>query len=67
MMNPYEMMFRSGVMSEYRPQSRYASYRMTRRALKDAEPKDKSWQVFLLFAAVMIGNVVLALRWCAGL
>lgn len=62
-MNPYEMMLRSGVMSQYRPIRRWQERMMIRQALKDIMPVDKSWQVILLATAVIAANVILFVRW----
>lgn len=62
-MNPYEMMFRSGVMSQYRPIRRWQERRMINQALRDVMPVDKSWQVILLATAVIAANVILFVRW----
>lgn len=62
-MTPYEMMFRSGVISHYRPLRRWQERAMINKALKDIMPQDKSWQVILLFAALMIACAVLFVRW----
>lgn len=62
-MNPYEMMLRSGVMAECRPVSRWKERAMINKALKDIMPQDKSWQVILLFAVLMIACAVLFARW----
>ena len=62
-MNPYEMMFRSGVMSEWRPTRRWQERRMMNEALKGVMPKDHTWQVALLVAGIVIGNIVLFVRY----
>ncbi len=62
-MNPYEMMFRSGVMSEWRPTRRWEERRWMNEMLKGVEPKDCTWQVALLVAGIVIGNIVLFVRY----
>lgn len=63
MINPYEMMFRGGVMSQYRPISRWQERREINQALRDVMPKDKTWQVILLSTAVIAANVILFVQW----
>ena len=63
MLNPYSLMFRSGVMKRYKPMSRWQERRMINKALEDILPPDRTWQVALLAAVVVIGNVILFARW----
>lgn len=36
------------------------------RRVRGVVQPDRSWQVYLLLAAVTIGNIVLTVRWFAG-
>lgn len=62
-MNPYELMFRSGVMHEFRPIRYFEDRHMINTALKGIMPKDKTWQVALLLAGVIAANAILFVRW----
>lgn len=61
-MNPYEMMFRSGVMTEWRRESRWAVRRMTNRALREIAPKDQTWAIALIAGSIVVANVALFVR-----
>lgn len=43
--------------------NRMAHRRMIRGMASNVLPRDRSWQVLLLFAACMIGLAVLSVRW----
>lgn len=62
-MNPYELMFRSGVMSEFRPIRYFEDRRMINSALAEIMPKDKTWQVVLVAAGIVTVTAVLFVRW----
>ena len=69
-MNPYELMFRSGVMHEFRPISYFEDRiryfedrRMINSALAEIMPEDKTWQVALVAAGIMAATSVLFVRW----
>ena len=58
-MNRYEMMFRSGVMTEWRPVRRWESRRMINEALRGVRPDD--WMdTALLIARVVIATALAA-------
>ena len=63
MITPYEMMFRGGVMSHYRPVSRWQERREINQALKEIMPTDKTWQLALLAVAVVTTCCVLFVQW----
>lgn len=59
-MQRYDLMTYSGVMGEWKRRTmRNTHYQFERGVL----PEDKSWQVFLLFAAVVGAFAVLFVRW----
>ena len=62
-MTRYNMMLRSGVMTEYRPMSRWQERRMINKALEDILPPDRTWQLALLAAGLIIGFLALFVRW----
>ena len=68
MTNPYEMMFRSGVMSEYRRPSRWQERRMVNSALRHVQPviNDQTWILALMAAGLVIVNVILFVGWWVG-
>ena len=45
------------------PAHSFEHRRMIRHMGSDVIPRDKSWQVLLLFSACMIGMAVLSARW----
>lgn len=62
-MNPYELMLRSGVLSQYRPVSRWQERRLMKRAMRRLVEPDKTWQVVLLSTGIVVAFCVLFVRW----
>lgn len=62
-MNPLDMMFRSGVMSEWRPTRRWQERRMLNEMLKDVEPRDDTLLIGLIVGGIVFTNVFLFVRW----
>lgn len=62
-MNPLDMMFRSGVMSEWRPARRWQERRMLNEMLKDVEPRDDTLLIGLIVGGIVFANVFLFVRW----
>jgi hypothetical protein len=65
-MNPLDMMFRSGVMSEWRPARRWQERRMLNEMLKDVEPRDDTPLIGLIVGGIVFTNVFLFVRWWMG-
>ena len=59
-MNPYEMMFRSGVMTEHRRVGRWESRRMNSEALRGVRPDDWMDTALLITRAVIATALVAA-------
>lgn len=62
-MNDFELMLRSGVMSECRPLHRWEERRMVNQALKEIMPPDRTWHVAILSAVIILMNAVLFVKW----
>lgn len=62
-MNPYEMMLRSGVMSECRPIRRWQERMMINEALKEICPADETWKIVLIAAGMLVAFAVMFARW----
>ena len=62
-MNPYELMLRSGVLTQYRPVSRWQERRLMKRAMRGLVEPDKTWQVLLLVISIAVAFCVLFVRW----
>ena len=62
-MNPYDLMLRSGVMSEWRPIRRWRERMLINQALKDICPADETWKIVLIAGGMIVAFAVMFARW----